>query len=235
MFSFWRRLTMIRTLFIIPVPLFWITGVSLSKEVYQSPSEMLLKPGDSDRLNCSHKIPNYDTILWYQRSVGDTALKLIANAYYKTPTVEPSYKDNSVTKIVEDRSITLVLLLYPTYQIMKDSMILVVTATVSLLCLSGGVVSLSVQQSPHQLSRRPGETMKITCSHHDRSYDKIYWYRQTDGQNLQIIGYLSFKESFDVDKKYKIYGDAEKEGFLELPGLGVEDTGFYYCAVSKAQ
>ncbi|KAJ7988772.1 hypothetical protein DPEC_G00312680 [Dallia pectoralis] len=72
--------------------------------------------------------------------------------------------------------------------------------------------------------------MKITCSHHDRSYDKIYWYRQTDGQNLQIIGYLTFKKPLEVDEKYKIYGDAEKEGFLELPGLGVEDTGFYYCA-----
>uniref|UniRef100_A0A673YUG0 Ig-like domain-containing protein n=1 Tax=Salmo trutta TaxID=8032 RepID=A0A673YUG0_SALTR len=63
-----------------------------SKSVYQSPSTLLVKPNASVTLNCSHKIPSYDTILWYQRSVEDTALNLIAYAYYKTPTVEPSYK-----------------------------------------------------------------------------------------------------------------------------------------------
>uniref|UniRef100_A0AAY5L212 Ig-like domain-containing protein n=1 Tax=Esox lucius TaxID=8010 RepID=A0AAY5L212_ESOLU len=60
--------------------------------LYQSPSMILVKPDAPSTLNCSHKIPSYYTILWYHRSVGDTALKLIGYSYYKTPDVEPTYK-----------------------------------------------------------------------------------------------------------------------------------------------
>lgn len=69
-------------------------GVSLSKVVYQSPSTLLVEPNASVSvpLSCSHKIPSYNTILWYQRPVGDTALKLIAYVYITSQTVEPSYK-----------------------------------------------------------------------------------------------------------------------------------------------
>ncbi|XP_046901774.1 uncharacterized protein LOC124484739 [Hypomesus transpacificus] len=85
--------TMIRLLIIFFVPLFWITGVSLSQEVIQTPSTLLGKPEDKIQLSCRHNIPNYDTILWYQRSVGDTALKLIAYVSYKSPIVESPHQD----------------------------------------------------------------------------------------------------------------------------------------------
>ncbi|XP_046901750.1 uncharacterized protein LOC124484723 [Hypomesus transpacificus] len=84
--------TMIRLLTIFSVPLFWITGVSLSQEVNQTPSTLLGKPGAKIQLSCSHNIPSYYMILWYQRSVGDTALKLIAYVSYKSPTVESPYQ-----------------------------------------------------------------------------------------------------------------------------------------------
>ena len=69
------------------------TGVYLSKEkqVSQTPAELLLQPNVQVTLKLSHQIPNYDTILWYQRSPGDTALKLVAYVYYKTLNVEPSF------------------------------------------------------------------------------------------------------------------------------------------------
>ncbi|KAL0969475.1 hypothetical protein UPYG_G00227810 [Umbra pygmaea] len=82
---------MISAVIIITVPLFWITGVSLSKEVYQSPSMMLINPEDSTTFNCSHKIQSYNTILWYYRPVEDTALILIGYMYYKSPNLESSY------------------------------------------------------------------------------------------------------------------------------------------------
>ncbi|KAL0969463.1 hypothetical protein UPYG_G00227680 [Umbra pygmaea] len=85
---------MISAVIIITVPLFWITGVSFSKEVYQSPSMMLINPEDSTTFNCSHKIKNYDTVLWYHRPVGDTALNLIGCMYYKSPNLESSYTSN---------------------------------------------------------------------------------------------------------------------------------------------
>ncbi|XP_062325500.1 uncharacterized protein LOC134026628 [Osmerus eperlanus] len=84
--------TMIRLLIIFSVPLFWITGVSLSQEVNQTPSTFLGKPEEKIQLSCSHNIPSYNVILWYQRSVGDTALKLIGYVFLKNPTVESLYQ-----------------------------------------------------------------------------------------------------------------------------------------------
>ena len=66
--------------------------MSLSQEVNQTPSTLLWKPEEKIQLSCRHKIPSYNNILWYQRSVGDTALKLIGFVYYKNPTVESPYQ-----------------------------------------------------------------------------------------------------------------------------------------------
>ncbi|XP_051250472.1 uncharacterized protein LOC127360220 isoform X4 [Dicentrarchus labrax] len=76
------------------ITLFWVRGVYLSKEkqVFQTPTELLVKPKDGVNLSLTHKIPSYDTVLWYQRSPGNTSLKLIGYVYYKTPTVESEFK-----------------------------------------------------------------------------------------------------------------------------------------------
>uniref|UniRef100_A0A8C5DIL7 Immunoglobulin V-set domain-containing protein n=1 Tax=Gouania willdenowi TaxID=441366 RepID=A0A8C5DIL7_GOUWI len=63
------------------------------KLVSQSPKEQLSKPNSKVSLTFSHKIPSYDTILWYRCSPGDTALILIAYMYYKDPTVEQPFVD----------------------------------------------------------------------------------------------------------------------------------------------
>uniref|UniRef100_A0A8C6PIY2 Immunoglobulin V-set domain-containing protein n=1 Tax=Nothobranchius furzeri TaxID=105023 RepID=A0A8C6PIY2_NOTFU len=48
----------------------------------------------ADCLTLAHEIPSYDTVLWYQRSPGDTALKLVAYIYYKIPKVEPPFESH---------------------------------------------------------------------------------------------------------------------------------------------
>lgn len=72
----------------------FFTGVYLSKEVYQTPVELLGKTNTEVKLSLTHKIQNYDTILWYQRSPGDTSLKLIGYMYYKTSNVEPEFQSS---------------------------------------------------------------------------------------------------------------------------------------------
>uniref|UniRef100_A0A3B4T5T1 Immunoglobulin V-set domain-containing protein n=1 Tax=Seriola dumerili TaxID=41447 RepID=A0A3B4T5T1_SERDU len=70
------------------------TGVYLSKEkqVFQSPADLLSKPNSEVELSFTHKIPSYDTILWYQRSAGDTSLKLIGYMYFTNPSVETPFQ-----------------------------------------------------------------------------------------------------------------------------------------------
>jgi len=60
--------------------------------VFQSPANVLGKANSEVNLTLSHNISSYDTILWYQRSPGDTSLKLIAFVYYKTSTVEAQFQ-----------------------------------------------------------------------------------------------------------------------------------------------
>ncbi|KAF1374490.1 hypothetical protein PFLUV_G00229640 [Perca fluviatilis] len=78
------------------ITVFWIEGVYLSKEkqVSQTPTQLFWKPNVEANLSLTHQIPSYDTILWYQRSAGDTSLKLIAYVYYKTATVEPAFESH---------------------------------------------------------------------------------------------------------------------------------------------
>lgn len=63
-------------------------------EVRQSPSELITKPGDKVQIFCSHDKTDYRVMLWYQRSPGDTAMKLIGYLYFKDVTMEDPYKEN---------------------------------------------------------------------------------------------------------------------------------------------
>ena len=67
------------------------TGLALSSKVNQSPTELLRDSGGSIQLNCSHAIPNYDTILWYHQAVGTRALILMGYLFYENPNIETSY------------------------------------------------------------------------------------------------------------------------------------------------
>ena len=68
-----------------------------NSQVHQAPRDLLTQPGDDVQLNCSHKIPSYDTILWYQQLKGDPALKLIGYVFYKNPTLEMSGQNFNLT------------------------------------------------------------------------------------------------------------------------------------------
>uniref|UniRef100_A0A8C8FNG9 Ig-like domain-containing protein n=1 Tax=Oncorhynchus tshawytscha TaxID=74940 RepID=A0A8C8FNG9_ONCTS len=66
--------------------------LSLSSKVHQTPIAILKGSKDNVQLTCNHTIQNYNTILWYQQSTGDTAMKLIGFAFYKSITMEKSFE-----------------------------------------------------------------------------------------------------------------------------------------------
>lgn len=75
---------------------FLFAAVSLNEQkVSQSPSQVFFHPGAKLKLTLSHKIQNYNTILWYQQQKGGTSLKLIGYVYYKTTSVENEFKNES--------------------------------------------------------------------------------------------------------------------------------------------
>lgn len=96
-------------------------------------------------------------------------------------------------------------------------------------------MALNVTQTPIDLFLAIGAPMNITCSHNDKSYDKIFWYHQPNGQSLEHLGFLSFQQAL-VDKKgFTITGDAEKQASLLASSVKPEHSAVYFCAVSAAQ
>lgn len=72
------------------------TGFCLGVEVRQSVTDVITKPGVKVEIFCSHDKTDYRVMLWYQRSPGDTAMKLIGYLNSKTPTIEDQYKDDFI-------------------------------------------------------------------------------------------------------------------------------------------
>ncbi|KAI5102595.1 hypothetical protein C0J45_7947 [Silurus meridionalis] len=77
-------------------------GCFFCNEVHQSPADVLCLPDENVTLTCKHNINNYDTILWYKRTYGDTNLQLIAYAYYENPKYEKN--EDNFTLIGDGRS-----------------------------------------------------------------------------------------------------------------------------------
>lgn len=66
-------------------------GSLFCEDVHQTPADVLCLPEENVTLTCSHSNPNYETILWYQRTQGDTNLTLIG--YIRYTTVKEIEKD----------------------------------------------------------------------------------------------------------------------------------------------
>lgn len=81
------------------VSLFLNTDLSLCNEVHQVPPAILGHLHGSVTISCSHSISSYDTILWYQQSMGDSELKLIGHVFYSSSTIEKPFSHDSFNVI----------------------------------------------------------------------------------------------------------------------------------------
>uniref|UniRef100_A0A3Q0QSJ2 Immunoglobulin V-set domain-containing protein n=1 Tax=Amphilophus citrinellus TaxID=61819 RepID=A0A3Q0QSJ2_AMPCI len=69
-------------------------GISLGIQVHQSPSAVFREVGGEVQLTCTHEKSDYRVMLWYQRSPGDAALKLLGYGYteFKNNSVEEPFR-----------------------------------------------------------------------------------------------------------------------------------------------
>ncbi len=99
---------------------------------------------------------------------------------------------------------------------------------------TGSSLSDQVKQTPADIYSKPGENAKITCSHRIASYNRIFWYKQSDTQ-LQLLGYMEYSEGYAEDGvNVKIDGSAKKDEncTLTIPDLTLNSSAVYFCAAS---
>lgn len=83
---------LIKRFVFIKLLLFYVwAGLCLGLKVHQSPTDFIPELDNKVQIFCSHEKTDYWTMLWYQRSPGDTALKLIGYIYLVDVKMEESY------------------------------------------------------------------------------------------------------------------------------------------------
>ncbi|KAK1893385.1 T cell receptor beta variable 18 [Dissostichus eleginoides] len=210
---------------------FWVKGVSLSNDkVFQTPSELIKEPNGEATLSLEHQIQSYDTILWYQRSAGDTSLKLIGYMYYGTANMELLFKSHfNVSGNGEKRVYLHILKLgHPEHSAEYFG-----AANVELS-------SLKIQQSPENLLIRPGQQeARLECFHGDNSFPYMLWYRHRSAaggqpRDMDLIGLLHY-ENADVEKtfateRFNITGHSKGRAQLTISNMQPADSAEYFCA-----
>lgn len=82
------------TVFLFPLFPFFLPGVCLGVEVYQTPRVLLRRPDEKVQLVCNHEKTDYTVMQWYQKSPGDRALKRIGHVYYSNIEHEEAFKEH---------------------------------------------------------------------------------------------------------------------------------------------
>ncbi|KAK6477947.1 hypothetical protein HHUSO_G21640, partial [Huso huso] len=91
-----------------------------------------------------------------------------------------------------------------------------------------------VQQSPAFLSKKTGDSVKISCAVTGYDTPYIYWYRQDPHTGPQLLFYSSVTDHVDPTRLGQFIASRPDSShfFLESTGVAVNDSAVYYCAGS---
>ncbi|XP_047201621.1 uncharacterized protein LOC124855671 [Girardinichthys multiradiatus] len=225
---------MIRNLSRIILLLLCFCYLSMSKDVNQDPPAIVGSPQNPATINCSHSISGYLVILWYQKPIGDSTLKLIGYIQYTTPVVEEDFKDNFRTFLQPDRIISFVCFFT------KIMFKLCIHLVALHFCLTDNASKNNVHQTPAVVIKRPEESVQINCKHSNTNFNMIQWYKQPSGKtDMSLLGYTRFTNSVVEDpfkSLYNVTGNGQSQTSLLISKLRQSDySGVYFCAASEAQ
>ncbi|KAI5618827.1 hypothetical protein C0J50_21498, partial [Silurus asotus] len=91
-----------------------------------------------------------------------------------------------------------------------------------------------VYQNPTDLFKKTKESANISCSHSIANHQVMLWYKRSDKNQLQLLGYLNVKFPYPEDSlksKVELLGDGSSKGNLAIKDLQPDDNSVYFCAV----
>ena len=80
--------------------------------------------------------------------------------------------------------------------------------------------------------------MNVSCNHNNSNMFYLLWYQQTEERELHLIGHIystKYNPETEFEKRFKMSGNANSHGFMEISHLTQNDSGVYFCAVREAQ
>ncbi|MED6261282.1 hypothetical protein ATANTOWER_003110 [Ataeniobius toweri] len=95
-----------------------------------------------------------------------------------------------------------------------------------------------VTQQPEIRWSSAAQSAEMNCSHsRDKGHNQMYWYRQRPGETMTLIVYTVFGGQPDYggnpQTKYSAIKNTIETGALTVKDLEPDDSGVYFCAVSK--
>ncbi|KAK2832838.1 hypothetical protein Q5P01_016727 [Channa striata] len=200
-------------------------------EVHQSPPKLLKLMNDEVKLTFMHKIPNYNTILWYERSAGDAALKLVGSVYYKSRSVEPSFTGHfNVSGDGENTAhLHILRVKHPEHSAQYFG-------AASHSSDTGQVSSITLQQSWPQTVEQ-GTEVHISCSHDDGSRPIMLWYQHrkvSPSMTLIGFGYGTGDQSYEgnFEEQFELKRASTTSGSLIVRRANDSHSAVYFCAAS---
>ncbi|CAI5695661.1 unnamed protein product [Oreochromis niloticus] len=111
-----------------------------------------------------------------------------------------------------------------------------IVLVISSLWLQGH--SQDVTQQPEIRWSYVNKAAEMNCSHNkDKGHLQMYWYIQRPGETMRLIVYTVFGGNPDYggapENKYSASKAAIENGALTVNDLQQNDSGVYFCAVSK--
>lgn len=93
-----------------------------------------------------------------------------------------------------------------------------------------------VQQTPAESFYTSEETVaRIKCVHHIQDYTRIFWYKQSKNNELQLLGYMNVDKGYpETGVNVTMTGRSTKGETctLTIKGLNPNSSAVYFCAAS---
>ncbi|KAI5611815.1 T-cell receptor beta chain V region A20.2.25, partial [Silurus asotus] len=94
-----------------------------------------------------------------------------------------------------------------------------------------------VSQS-NEILIKNGQSTTMNCSHtKGASYDQMYWYRQYNGESVELIMYSPTYGTPEFGKfsqsKFAVTKSNPESGSFTVKNVDYNDSAVYFCAVSK--
>nr|XP_024658107.1 immunoglobulin lambda-1 light chain [Maylandia zebra] len=104
--------------------------------------------------------------------------------------------------------------------------------------VSGVSLSDQVHQTPADMCKNPNETATLRCLHTISTYNRILWYKQSQGGQLQLLGYMwGSRPTLEANVSATLDGSADenKNCTLTIEKLQQDSNAVYFCAANNGE